>query len=290
MTDLEQETGAGSSSGDAVAAGFEKGGAVDRAAVICTGRNVSEKRFSTKSQAEFQIDFQSLGESGYLTPSLMRGRLAEAYRILKRPILKVATEVAQEAWATRNVIAVTSAVPGEGKTFTTLNLAISIAMEQDFSVLVVDVDLFARSLSQRVGLEGYKGLTDVLESDRLDLADVIVKTTLDGLSVIPAGGNKSPSAELLSSERMRQLIRELASRYDDRVILLDTAPLLTTSQAAIVSDLVGQILVVVEEGKTPQQTVKDAVALIAPDKHVGLVLNKSFRWSPNDYGPQYGGI
>jgi Mrp family chromosome partitioning ATPase len=164
----------------------------------------------------------------------------------------------------------------------------SMAIERDVSVLLIDADLTRRSLSVRLGLANASGLGDVVVDREADLSDVIVKTNVPKLSLIPAGRSLPYATELLSSVRMREVIRELAGRYQDRIVLMDSAPVLATSQATVLCDVAGQILFVVEEGKTPQRSVKDAIALLDQDRRIGLVLNKSVRLSASEYSPYYG--
>jgi protein-tyrosine kinase len=238
--------------------------------------------------AAVELDLERLSSEGYLTPASMVGRLAEQYRALKRPLLKSLSGDGASADDSCNTLVVTSALPGEGKTFTVFNLAMSIAMERDISVLLIDADLTRRSLSALVGLASAPGLGDVLVERELDVADVIVKTNVPKLSLIPAGQAQQYVTELLSSGQMRRVIRELADRYKDRIILMDSAPVLGSSQATALCDLAGQILFVVEEGKTSQHSIRDAIALLDRDKPIGLVLNKSIRFSNNEYSPYYG--
>lgn len=238
--------------------------------------------------AAVELNLERLSSEGYLTPATMLGQLAEQYRTLKRPLLKTLSGDGAPGGDLGNMIVVTSALPGEGKTFTAFNLAMSMAMERDFSVLLIDADLARRSLSALVGLARAPGLGDVLAGHEMDLANVIVKTNVPKLSVIPAGTNQQNTTELLSSGQMRSVVRELADRYHDRVLVVDSTPVLTTSQATAVCDLARRILFVVEEGKTPQQSVKDAIGLIDNDEAIGLVLNKSIRLSMSEYSPYYG--
>ena len=240
-----------------------------------------------EAKAEIQLDFKALARAGYLTPDTMQGNQAEQYRLLKRPLINYANTRDDAGLKYGNLIAVTSALSGEGKTFTVFNLAISIAMERDISVLLVDSDLMARSLTHVLGLENSPGLTELLLDRQVNLREVIVKTNVPKLRLIPAGQTDPHPTELLASERMRTVVSELSARYSDRIILFDTAPLLTTSQAIVLDALVGQIVVVVEEGKTSQHLVQDAISLLSQNKVVGMILNKS-TGSPNRGHPYYG--
>jgi exopolysaccharide/PEP-CTERM locus tyrosine autokinase len=228
----------------------------------------------SEAKSELQLDFRALARAGYLTPDAMEGELAEQYRLLKRPLVNYANtrDVARLEYG--NLIAVTSALAGEGKTFTAFNLAMSIAMERDISILLVDSDLVARSLTHMLQLDDSPGLTDILVDSQVNLREVIVGTNVPKLRLIPAGQINPHPTELLASEQMRVVVSELSARYSDRIILFDTAPLLTTSQAIVLDALVGQVVVVVEEGKTPQHVVQDAVSLLGKNKVVGMILNK----------------
>ena len=243
---------------------------------------------SGTSKPQIRLRLRRLARAGYITPDTMQGQLAEQFRHIKRPILKNVAESAESRRDNRNLIAITSAHKGEGKTFTAFNLAMSISMERDLSVLLVDSDLIARSLTNLVGLNGAPGLTDVLVDSAVGIGDVIVGTNVAKLSLIPAGRVRENTTELLGSERMRRVVGELSSRYSNRIVLFDTAPILTTSQALVLDALVGQIVVVVEEGNTSQQAIQDAVALLEKNKDVGMVLNKSRRKLGKNYGAYYG--
>ncbi len=232
------------------------------------------------------IDFGALKQQGFLSPTDKRSRQAEEYRMIKRPLLDNA--FADEAGLVDhgNLIMVTSAMPGEGKTFTSINLAISMAMEQDFTVLLVDCDDLRRSTTRLFELDDHLGLVDVLQEPELDLGEAILHTSLPRLRILPAGKGSGHTPELLASGRMRRLVQELSERYSDRVIIFDTPPLLATSQATTLAQLMGQILVVVEAGKTPMQAVQDAISQLDRNKAIGMVLNKSPEVFKSDY---YGG-
>jgi len=234
------------------------------------------------------IDSIKLAKFGYLTPNSTNNVLAEQYRVLKRPILMNAFNSGADKVAMGNSIMVTSAIEGEGKTYTAFNLAISMSMERNSTVLLIDSDVIKASLSRMLGLEGNLGLVDLLVNPELSLSELIVSTDIPRLKVLPAGRPNIHSTELLASENMRSLANELASQYNDRVILYDAPPLLATSQAKVLTNLVGQILLVVEVGKTPQELVVESTAQLDRNKIVGVVLNKSRRLSSGYYGGYYG--
>ena len=222
------------------------------------------------------LDRQRLIREGLLTPEDEESVLREQYRMVKRRL--IATAFGEDYAGTNppNLIEVTSSLDGEGKTFTTFNLGMSIAMERDVTVLLVDADLAHRSLTRLTGLSERKGLTEFLTGEVDDLADIVFRTDVPRMGVIPAGATHPDAPELIASDSMRACTEELAGRYSDRVILFDTTPLLMNSQAATLAGHMGQVLVVVEAGRTNETAVRDAVAMFA-DAHVSrnLVLNKS---------------
>ncbi|MFQ5467857.1 MAG: XrtA-associated tyrosine autokinase, partial [Kiloniellaceae bacterium] len=173
-----------------------------------------------------------------------------------------------------NLIMVTSAKPGEGKTFTAINLAISIALERDFTVLLIDADFSRPNILQVLGLEAKKGLIDVLENPAVDLSDVLIRTNIDKLTVLPAGGAHDLSTELLASLRMRDIVQDIARRYRDRIVIFDSPPVLVTSEACVLATHVGQVVFVVEADKTPKSAVREALDLLDAGTRVGLVLNR----------------
>jgi exopolysaccharide/PEP-CTERM locus tyrosine autokinase len=186
-----------------------------------------------------------------------------------------------------NLVMVTSALPGEGKTFCAINLAISIALEMDRTVLLVDADFAKPSIPQALGLEADRGLMDVLVDPRIDLADVLWKTTIDKLMLLPAGTMHQHATELLASEAMGTLLREMAERYRERIIVFDSAPLLAASEASALAHHMGQIVMIVEAGRTTERALKEAVSRVESSNVVGLVLNKGVGRA-RGYGGDYG--
>ena len=244
---------------------------------------------SDRSIERLNLDFKYFEENGIITPETMDSIKAEEFRALKRPLLRNAFGKKAIAVENGNMIMVTSSLPEEGKTFTALSLAMSIALEKDTTVLLVDADVINPSLSRFLNIQENIGLTDYLQEPDIELGNVIINTDLENLRVLPAGSQYTESTELLASERMERLIQELSERYHDRVVLFDSPPLLLTSQAIVLSHLMGQIVVVVEAEKTPKTVVKEAVELLDADQAIGLVLNKTKKFSRNSYyGTYYG--
>jgi protein-tyrosine kinase len=237
----------------------------------------------TQNGKDVKIDIGRLRLEGYLTPGSERTRIAEEYRIIKRPLLENAFGRAAELVEHGNLIMVTSAIPGEGKTYTAMNLAMSIAMEMDKTVLLIDADVGRARLHELLGTPLGPGLMDLLIDDSLDVRDVMRRTNVPKLRVMPVGQLHSHSTELLASNNMHRLVRELETRYSDRVIIFDSPPILATSDAVVLSNLVGQLVFVVESGRTYQGHVKDALGLIDSSKPVGLVLNKVRKTARSSY-------
>lgn len=230
-----------------------------------------------------------LEDSQMLTPALDNSRQVEEYRIIKRPILAHVMEIGRSQEEKSNVVMITSAFPGEGKTYTTINLAMSIATERDCSVLVIDCDVEKRALSLMLGLENELGLLDSLLDEGVTIGDIIVSTDVPSLKIIPAGGKQNYSTELLASEEMGRVIGEISRRYPDRIIILDSPPLLMTSQSVVLTTYADQILVVVEEGVTPQKAVLEAISKLNDNKIIGTILNKRSRINRGEqYGEYYG--
>lgn len=219
-----------------------------------------------------RVDRDQLRRQRMITPDGERTPTAESFRRIKRQIL--ANVANPKAGAPANLVLVTSALAGEGKTFCAINLAISIALEMDRTALLVDTDVAKPSVPQALGLEAEQGLMDVLLDRRIDLAEVLCKTDIGKLTVLPAGTAHQHATELLASDAMRVLLQEMAGRYHDRIIIFDSPPLLAASEAGVLASQVGQIVMVVEAGKTSEAALKAALGRIESSNVSGLLLNK----------------
>lgn len=240
-----------------------------------------------------ELDLRGLKDAGLVDPrSKEVNRTTEEFRRIKRPLLMNIRGEGASVVPNANMIMVTSALAGEGKTFTSINLAMSIATEMDRTVLLVDADVAKPDVTARLGVAAEKGLIDVLLDDGLTLPDVLLRTDIPKLTLLPSGSRHVHSTELLASERMRQLTLELSSRYPDRIVIFDTPPLLLTSEARVLAGLMGQVVLVVEESITPQHVVKEAAESLQGNEIVGIVMNKGPRGSGDEgyggYG-SYGG-
>ena len=235
------------------------------------------------------IDFAILRARGLLTSDDERSSLAEEYRMIKRPLL--ANAFGANPVKSGNLVMVTSSLPGEGKTFTTINLAISIAMELDRTVLLVDADVAKPRMPEYLGFQAEHGLLDILRQGTRDLSNVILRTNIENLSILPAGRTYARATELLASEAMDRLIAELANRYPDRLVIFDSPPLLATSEASVLASHMGQIVMVAEADKTPKNALREALSrLEGACDVIGMVLNKSASHNAGGYGYYgYGG-
>ena len=239
----------------------------------------SPERVPSQSSAEHRkrviLDFDRFRSNGILIPGGERTRLTEEFRVIKRPLILKAFNGGSEKITNGNLIMVTSARPNEGKTFTAINLAISMAAERDLTVLLVDADLTRPQLLAKLGVRAEKGLVDVLDDRSLDFADVLIRTNVGNLSLLPAGRTTPNSTELLASKRMVEVVAELASRYTNRLILFDAPPVLASSESSVLALHVGQIVFVVEAFRTAEAVVRTALEMVSFCDNVGLVLNNS---------------
>jgi len=225
-----------------------------------------------------QFDWDYLHNNGFIRLDASHNRIAEEYRSIKRPLVVNALGDRKKDIKNSNLILVTSSIPGEGKTFTSINLAFSIAAELDKKVLLIDADVAKPSISKTLGFESKLGLIDYLESNTLDLSDVIRQTEIAGLRIIPAGKSHKLSTELLASNKMVALSRELSERYSDRVVIFDTPPILATTQAEVLASQMGQIILVVAAETTSQHYVMESVKKLQSCSDVVFVLlNKAKR-------------
>ena len=227
------------------------------------------------------IDRGALRAPGLIAPENEERRLGEEYRLIKRPLLK--TMSSEGAAPFSNVIVVTSAVPGESKTFTSVNLALSLALERNREVVLVDGDVAKRDITRLLKLDDEPGLLDAGGAEALDFEDTILRTDIPSLYVLPAGNQHVEATEILASERMTALIASLAAD-PRRIVLIDSPPLLVTSEAGVLASLAGQVVMVVKASETPQEIVLRAVESLPEDKSVSLILNQVLSVPERSYG------
>jgi len=202
-----------------------------------------------------------------------RSRTSEEFRLVQRQILHTAFGPGAQPGIS-NLLMVTSARPGEGKSFTAVNLAGSIACLGDHHALLIDADPKPHSLCHELGLAETRGLLDLAANPKLDPAPLMVRTPIERLSILPAGWDRERRAKLFSTTDMTRLIQNLGCRYADRLLILDAPPCLSTSDPGVLAPVVGQILFVVEAGRTQRDEVEASLDLIQACPNIALMLNK----------------
>jgi exopolysaccharide/PEP-CTERM locus tyrosine autokinase len=232
------------------------------------------------------IDRNRLRTEGYLPEEGQERRFADYCHRIKRPLVDRTRSAGAEQDA--RLILLTSALPGDGKTFMTVNLALSMARERDVSVLLVDGDLARAHLSHVLGVRGEPGLLNALRDEMLDIESLVQDSDIPGLEILPAGAPSEGAAELIASVRMRELASKLLCRNPRRLVLFDSPPLLVSSEARALVQIPGQIVLVTRAGHTPQQGVIDAISQVEKKKLVGLVLIDPHRAAEGGYYYDYG--
>jgi protein-tyrosine kinase len=267
-------------------------GLIERAAALLRQQEAAEplslppasEPASLPNGRQLVLDRGRLASFGIAIPSAARSRTVEEFRLVKRNLLAAWSQ--SDALADRRAnrrIMVTSARPGEGKTFSALNLALAFASERDVKALLVDVDTQHPGLPKILGIPEEGGLVDVLAGN-LALADVLIQTNIPNLTILLAGRGGPQVPELLSSRQMSALLDELTQRFDDRFIIIDTPPCMASSDAAALAPLVGQIVFVVEAGNTQQGEIEAALATLSACPRISLLLNKSDTMSSEHFG------
>ncbi|WP_440874889.1 XrtA-associated tyrosine autokinase [Thalassotalea sp. PLHSN55] len=249
--------------------------------VEATDNNASSH---VQAPTPFEINTNSLEQRGFLIDTGTRKSIKDEFRQIKRKLLNNAFGSGAKMLNNSNLIMVSSSKPNEGKTFVSINLALSIALEKDKTVLLIDADVLRPSVNRELGLEQAPGLIEYLLGDKNDIGEVMYHTSIDKLNIIPAGVPHHLSNELLASDRMLSLAQELANRYPDRVVIFDCPPLVGVTETIVLSSLMGQAIVVVEESKTQIADIKKATANLSEDLAVGLVVNKAIRSHKDMYG------
>ena len=241
-----------------------------------------------------ELDFAALAAAGILVPNAARSMLGDQFRVIKRPLIRNAVGKGAAKIAHGNLIMITSALAGEGKSFTAVNLAMSIAAELDHTVMLVDADVARPSVSRMLGLASSSdtafgpGLLDVLDG-RADMPSVLLRTNIDKLTVLPSGTQHARATELLASDAMTRLLDEMGRRYPDRIIIFDSPPLLLTTEARVLATHMGQVVVVVHAGKTSQADVQTALGTIENCPVRLMLLNRTQAvTTEGGYGYGYG--
>lgn len=236
------------------------------------------------------VDRSLLRDQGLLVPEAAVTALLEEFRIVKRQLLLQAADLRRQGGgAAAQRILVSSPHPGEGKTYCAANLALAIAAEKENEVLLVDADFAKPSLLGTFGLTSDTGLMDALSDDSVDVADLVLRTDIGGLSVLPAGNATTSDSEYLSSSRTRTVLDRLTQGAPQRIVLFDSPPALAASPAAELAKYVGQAVMVVRADMTGRGALDDAISLLSGCPNIELLLNgTSFSPSGRRFGSYYG--
>jgi protein-tyrosine kinase len=234
---------------------------------------------------ELNLDLLKLESKGYISQDGKRQGINEQFREIKRSLLDMMSSDNNK----KNRIMVTSVKPEEGKTFNAINLALSIAFEKDKTVLLVDANVIDPGLESALELETEKGIIEYLRGDFDDIGEVLYQTNIGNLKIIPAGIPCNLSNELLASDRMKNLMKELSTRYPDRVIIFDSPSLYGVTETPIIANLMDQALIVIEENKTSLSELKFSTNNFKEDLAVGVIMNKSTKtrktsFKSNEFG------
>ena len=234
------------------------------------------------------VNRDALRIAGVLPPLQEERRIAQQYRQIKRPLVDNALGRGVPQLPNGHLIMLASALPGDGKTFTSVNLALSLALEKDVNILLVDADVPKPHISRIFGVESEPGLLDVLRDEQLDPESVVLSTDVPNLTILPAGRASETATELLASARMGDVVHRLGSVDPNRIVLFDSPPLLLTTESRALASVVGQVVLVVSAGSTPQKAVFDALELLGEGKSIGLVLNGCDDLQRAEYYNYYG--
>jgi protein-tyrosine kinase len=249
-----------------------------------TPRKVTGGPALTLTSPELVLDRGRLAGFGIAIPSAARSRTVEEFRLVKRNLVGAWSQSDLMAdHRSSRLIMVTSARPGEGKTFTSLNLALAFASERSVKALLVDVDTQRSTVPEILGIGGEKGIVDVLAGD-LELPEVLIQTNIPNLMILPAGRGGPHVPELLSSREMSALLEELTQRLPDHYLIIDTPPCMASSDAAALAPLVGQIVFVVEANNTQQGEIEAALSTLSTCPRISLLLNKSDSLATEHFG------
>lgn len=245
---------------------------------------VKPQRAPSQSR-QVELDLDALVAAGLVSPNAPRSQIADEYRVIKRPLIANAMgKAGVEPVANGNLIMVTSALAGEGKSFTALNLAMSIATELDNTVMLIDADVARPSLLRMLGLPAGPGLLDLLVDPQVELSKVLLRTNIDKFSILPSGTPHARATELLASDVMMELVKDIARRYSDRIVIFDSPPLLLTTESRVLASYMGQIVLVVQAEKTLQRDVQNALTTIENCPVKMLVLNQASAGMRGGYG------
>ena len=222
---------------------------------------------------EATVNRAALAERGFIVPDAPVTGLAEEFRLIKRQLLAAVERRVSLPEEKRRSVLICSAQSGEGKSFCAVNMALSLAGEPEVEVLLVDADFAKPDVLSILGVQGGPGFVDALADPDSDPEEFVIRTDVEGLSVLPAGARANNVPELLGGGRTRQVLARLAAADPRRIILFDSPPALAASPAAVLSSHVGHVLVVVRADRTTEADLREVVGLLSEGDRVSLILN-----------------
>ena len=249
---------------------------VTRRAAAAPGPLASRVAFAPK----LMVDDMFLRSVGLRAPPEQLHQQMAEYRHIKRQLLTTMLNPSEPD--NSRIVVVSSAVAGDGKTFSATNLALSLALEPDFAVLLVDADIIKTSLSRAFGVADRLGFVDAAANPNIDVESLVLSTSMEGLSILPAGRPRANATELFGSSRMQQIMQSLVSA-PNRIVVIDSLPLLLTTEVRTLVQHAGQVLIVVRADFTPQSAVQQSLDLLEGHENVSLMLNAAIRSRLNDY-------
>jgi exopolysaccharide/PEP-CTERM locus tyrosine autokinase len=244
---------------------------------------VAEQELPEAPKRVVDIDKDALRAMELLPPLDFERQIASQYQQIKRPLVAAALGKSASPVAKGHLIMLASALPGEGKTFTSINLALSMSLEKDIDVLLIDADVAKPHITRIFGLEQERGLLDLLADASLHPQSLILPTSIPGLSLLPAGQQVGNATELLASTRMEQVVAQLGAGNTRRFVIFDSPPLLLSTESRALVPAVGQVVLVVRADVTAQQAVLETLDIIGDAKPVSLILNQSHEPTAGNY-------
>lgn len=232
------------------------------------------------------VDRDALREAGFILPDMPAGVLGEEFRLVKRELL---IDAKADLAPKGRMILMASARPNEGKTFSAINLALSMAAEKDIEVLLVDADFAKPEILSTLGLEDGPGLMDALADPALDVESCIIRTDVAGLYVLPAGQQTNSDTEQLASVRTAAVIERLLTSNPARIVIVDSPPVLAASPASVLALHAGQCVMVVKADRTTEAELRDALGLLHGCENIRLLLNAvTYKAGSRSFGTYYG--
>ncbi|MEO1167584.1 MAG: exopolysaccharide biosynthesis protein [Pseudomonadota bacterium] len=226
------------------------------------------------------IDRVALAEGGFALPDQRPDALAEEFRIVKRQLLLRAAGEGGVAIENGRMILVCSAKPDEGKTFCSVNLALSMSRETDLDIVLADGDLSNPQIAALMGIEDGPGLMDAIDDPAIDIESCLVRTDIPNLSLLRAGKRTDDATELLAARRTEDVFHQLLAKSPTRVAIFDSTPALSASPASVLAMHAGQTVMVVKADTTTEEELREALGLLSGCDHIQLLLNNA-TFTPN---------